>query len=164
MDFSERHPDGKTGWSRGDKLEVLALSGQLGNVVISLVCSMVEPKGAGIIAISVATLVYVFLPASYAVRILWTEWSHKWGSAATKRKKIAPQQLANKDGQFDSPMVPTGGSGSSFCGECGAEPTGDCRKFCSDGGTPSEVDAVEGSGWGTMELEIREGTDPAGCT
>ena len=156
MDFIKIHPDGKTGWSRGDKLEVLALSGQLGNVVISLVCSMVEPKGAGIIAISVATLVCVFLPASYAVRILWTEWSHKWGSksAATKRKKTAPQQLANKDGQFDNPVVPTGGSGASFCGECGAEPAGDGSKFCSECGTPSEEEAVEGSGWGSMELEI----------
>ena len=153
--FLKKHPDGTTGWSRGDKLEVLALSGQFGTVAVSLLCSLVDPKGFLNVAVSAATLMFVFLPASYAVRIIWTEWSHKWcsKSATKKRKKIAPQ-LANKDGEYNNPVVPTGGSGLSFCGECGAQSAGDGGKFCRACGTPSKYDAIEGSGWEAMEPEI----------
>ena len=116
---------------------------------------LVDPKGVLNVAVSAATLMFVFLPASYAVRIIWTEWSHKWcsKSAAKKRKKIAPQ-LANKDGEYNNPVVPTGGSGLSFCAECGAQSAGDGGKFCRACGTPSKDDAIEGSGWEAMEPEI----------
>jgi hypothetical protein len=140
--FLEKHPDGATGWSRGDKLELLALSGQLGNVAITLICSLVKPKGAGEVAVSVATLAFVFLPAQYAVHIIWTEWWHKWCS----KKATAPADLvaakpradaqSNGDGeQYSNPVLPVqacsecgtvfGGAGTGasqqYCGECGAQ-------------------------------------------
>ena len=91
------------------------------------------------------------LPAGYAIRIIWTEWSHKWISK-NKRKRIAPEELlkTKKDNEFNNPVVP-----DLFCGECGARSSPDSDEFCNECGAPSKDFVVAGdSSWGSMEMEI----------
>jgi hypothetical protein len=148
--FIKKYPDGNTGWSRGDKLEVLTLLGQLGNVVVTLVCSVVELKDAGTVAVSAAVLTCVLCPASYAVRIVWTEWLHKW-ILKSKRKKITPEQLlrTERGDEFSNPVAP-----DLFC-ECGARSSRDGGEFCSECGAPSrDFVAGRGSSGESMEVEI----------
>jgi hypothetical protein len=100
--------------------------------------------------VAVATLICVFFPASYAIRIVWTEWSHKW-MAKKKRKKIAPARFVETEtAEFSNPVAP-----DLYCGECGARSGRDGGEFCSECGAPLK-DAVDdgGSSWGSMEVEI----------
>jgi hypothetical protein len=64
------------GWSRGDRLELLSLWGQIGNVLLSLLCAVVVVKGVLEIAVVVATLACLLAPAFYGVRILFQEYLH----------------------------------------------------------------------------------------
>ena len=66
--FAEAHPDG-LGWSRGDKLEALSLVAQIGNTLISLLCSL-RTAEAYDTEITVAALAFAIIPGCYGLQMV----------------------------------------------------------------------------------------------
>ena len=82
--FQVKYPRGD-GWSRGDKLEALALGSQLCNVMVTMACALTISDDWDV-AFSVATLACVLAPIGYALLIVRTEWRSKPSNVDSKNK------------------------------------------------------------------------------